>query len=75
MTKIIQIATLIKIVISNFEESQYCSVFVKSSTGFYKTEGGFTKWRYDSNNYNDVKNASPTNQGSGWGSYLCRGKK
>jgi deoxyribose-phosphate aldolase len=39
--QIIQIATLIKnCVISNFEESQYCSVFVKSSTGFYKTEGG-----------------------------------
>ena len=39
--QIIQIATLIKnCIISNFEESQYCSVFVKSSTGFYKTEDG-----------------------------------
>ena len=39
--QIIQIATLIKnCIISNFEEDQYCSVFVKSSTGFYKTEDG-----------------------------------
>tara|TARA_R110002126_G_scaffold46828_1_gene131502 strand:- start:1502 stop:2245 length:744 start_codon:yes stop_codon:yes gene_type:complete len=39
--QIIQIATLIKnCIISNFEERQYCSVFVKSSTGFYKTEDG-----------------------------------
>ena len=37
--QIIQLSALIKnIVISNFKEEQYDSVFVKSSTGFYKTE-------------------------------------
>ena len=38
-TQIIGLCTLIKnVVISNFKESQYDSVFVKSSTGFFKTE-------------------------------------
>jgi len=37
--QIMQLSALIKnIVISNFKEVQYPSVFVKSSTGFYKTE-------------------------------------
>jgi deoxyribose-phosphate aldolase len=37
--QIVQLSALIKnIVISNFKEEQYSSVFVKSSTGFYKTE-------------------------------------
>lgn len=37
--QIVQLSALIKnIVISNFKEEQYASVFVKSSTGFYKTE-------------------------------------
>ncbi len=37
--QIIQLSSLIKnIVISNFKEDNYGSVFVKSSTGFYKTE-------------------------------------
>lgn len=37
--QIIQLSVLIKnIVISNFKEENYGSVFVKSSTGFYKTE-------------------------------------
>ena len=37
--QIIQISALIKnVVISNFKEENYASVFVKSSTGFYKTE-------------------------------------
>jgi deoxyribose-phosphate aldolase len=36
--EIIQLCSLIKnIVISNFKEEDYASVFVKSSTGFYKT--------------------------------------
>jgi len=36
--EIIQLSSLIKnIVISNFEEDDYASVFVKSSTGFYET--------------------------------------
>ena len=37
--QIIQLSTLIKnVVISNFKEDVYPSVFVKSSTGFYKTK-------------------------------------
>ena len=37
--QIIQLSALIKnVVISNFKEENYSSVFVKSSTGFYKTE-------------------------------------
>lgn len=40
-TQIIQLSTLIKnVVIANFKEDCYPSVFVKSSTGFYKTEEG-----------------------------------
>ena len=39
--QIIQLATLIKnVVMANFKEELYQSVFVKSSTGFYKTENG-----------------------------------
>jgi deoxyribose-phosphate aldolase len=39
--QIIQLSTLIKnVVMSNFKEDNYASVFVKSSTGFYKTENG-----------------------------------
>ncbi|WP_016988052.1 deoxyribose-phosphate aldolase [Flavobacterium sp. ACAM 123] len=37
--QIIQLTALIKnVVISNFKEANFASVFVKSSTGFYKTE-------------------------------------
>ncbi len=37
--EIVQLSALIKnIVVANFKESQYDSVFVKSSTGFYSTE-------------------------------------
>ena len=37
--QIIQLSALIKnLVITNFKEENYASVFVKSSTGFYKTE-------------------------------------
>ena len=39
--QIIQLSALIKIVVmSNFKEECYSSVFVKSSTGFYKTDAG-----------------------------------
>ena len=39
--QIIQLSTLIKnVVMANFKEELYHSVFVKSSTGFYKTENG-----------------------------------
>ena len=38
-TQVIQISALIKrMVVSNFKEASYPSVFVKSSTGFYKTQ-------------------------------------
>lgn len=38
-TQIIQLSALIKrLVVSNFKEAQYPLVFVKSSTGFYKTK-------------------------------------
>ncbi|MNE81130.1 Deoxyribose-phosphate aldolase [compost metagenome] len=38
-SQIMQLSSLIKnLVITNFEEESYSSVFVKSSTGFYKTE-------------------------------------
>jgi deoxyribose-phosphate aldolase len=37
----VQISALIKnIVISNFKEEHYNSIFVKSSTGFYKADSG-----------------------------------
>jgi deoxyribose-phosphate aldolase len=37
--EIMQLSALIKnVIISNFKEEDYASVFVKSSTGFYKTE-------------------------------------
>lgn len=40
-TEIVQITALIKnVVLSKFAEKDYSKVFVKSSTGFYKTEGG-----------------------------------
>lgn len=39
--EIIQLSVLIKnVVISHFDEEDFSSVFVKSSTGFYKTENG-----------------------------------
>ena len=39
--QIIKFSTLIKnVVISNFKEDNYSSVFIKSSTGFYSTENG-----------------------------------
>ena len=39
--QIIQLSALIKnVIMANFKEECYASVFVKSSTGFYKTEAG-----------------------------------
>lgn len=39
--QIVQLSALIKnVVLSNFKEDQYANVFVKSSTGFYKTHDG-----------------------------------
>lgn len=58
--QIIQMASLIKnCIISNFEESQYCSVFVKSSTGFYKTEDGLPNGATVSTIIMMLENASP----------------
>jgi deoxyribose-phosphate aldolase len=38
-TQIVQLTNLIKnVVITNFKEADFSAVFVKSSTGFYKTE-------------------------------------
>lgn len=40
--QIVQLSALIKnVVMANFKEDQYANVFVKSSTGFYKTQEGF----------------------------------
>lgn len=39
--QIVQLSALIKnVVMANFKEDQYANVFVKSSTGFYKTQDG-----------------------------------
>jgi deoxyribose-phosphate aldolase len=39
--QIVQLSALVKnVVLSNFDESSYSNVFVKSSTGFYKTRDG-----------------------------------
>jgi deoxyribose-phosphate aldolase len=39
--QIVQLSALIKnVVVSNFKQESYQSVFVKSSTGFYKMENG-----------------------------------
>ena len=41
-SQIIQLTSLIKnMVVAHFKETDYDKVFVKSSTGFYKTENGF----------------------------------
>jgi len=40
-TEIVKLTALVKnVVLSNFKETEYDKVFVKSSTGFYQTEGG-----------------------------------
>jgi deoxyribose-phosphate aldolase len=58
--QIIQLSALIKnCIITNFEESQYCSVFVKSSTGFYKTEGGLPNGATVPKMIMILENASP----------------
>jgi deoxyribose-phosphate aldolase len=59
-TQIIQLSSLIKnLVISNFEESVYSSVFVKSSTGFYKTENNLPNGATISAIVLMLENASP----------------
>ena len=58
--QIIQLSALIKnIVISNFEEENYASVFVKSSTGFYTTENNLPNGATISTITLMLENASP----------------
>jgi len=58
--QIIQLSALIKnIVISNFKEENYSSVFVKSSTGFYKTENNLPNGATIHSVIMMLENASP----------------
>ena len=58
--EIIQLSALIKnVVISNFKEDDYASVFVKSSTGFYKTENDLPNGATVSSIIMMLENASP----------------
>jgi deoxyribose-phosphate aldolase len=55
-----QLSALIKnVVVSNFKEESYASVFVKSSTGFYKTENDFPNGATVSAIKIMLENASP----------------
>jgi deoxyribose-phosphate aldolase len=58
--QIIQLSALIKnTVISNFKEENYASVFVKSSTGFYKTENNLPNGATIPSIIMMLENASP----------------
>ena len=58
--EIIQISSLIKnIIISNFKEEDYASVFVKSSTGFYKTQDNLPNGATIPSIFMMLENASP----------------
>jgi len=58
--QIIQLSSLIKnLVISNFKEEYYSSVFVKSSTGFYKTENNLPNGATKETIIMMLENASP----------------
>lgn len=58
--QIIQLSSLIKkLVITNFREDQYASVFVKSSTGFYKTENNLPNGATVETIIMMLENASP----------------
>lgn len=58
--QIIQLSALIKnLVMTNFKESEYPSVFVKSSTGFYKTENNLPNGATVSAIVMMLENASP----------------
>ena len=58
--EIIQISALIKnVVISNFSEKEYAKVFVKSSTGFYKTANGLPNGATKEAIIMMLENASP----------------
>ncbi|MGO4772113.1 deoxyribose-phosphate aldolase [Flavobacterium sp. W22_SRS_FK3] len=58
--EIIQLSSLIKnVVISNFKEEDYTSVFVKSSTGFYKTQNNLPNGATIPTTIMMLENASP----------------
>ncbi|WP_163408776.1 deoxyribose-phosphate aldolase [Flavobacterium ajazii] len=58
--EIIQLSALIKnIVVSNFKEEDYTSVFVKSSTGFYKAQNGLPNGATIPSIIMMLENASP----------------
>lgn len=58
--EIIQLCVLIKnVIISNFKEDDYASVFVKSSTGFYKTENNLPNGATVPSIIMMLENASP----------------
>lgn len=58
--EIIQLSALIKnVVMSNFKEEEYPSVFVKSSTGFYKTENNLPNGATVDTIIMMLENASP----------------
>lgn len=58
--QIIQLSTLIKnTVIANFKQESYSAVFVKSSTGFYKTENNLPNGATVSSIILMLENASP----------------
>lgn len=58
--EIIQMSALIKnVVMLHFKEEQYANVFVKSSTGFYKTENGKPNGATISSVMMMIENASP----------------
>jgi deoxyribose-phosphate aldolase len=58
--QIVQLSALVKnVIVSNFEEKDYASVFVKSSTGFYKTENNLPNGATVSSIILMLENASP----------------
>lgn len=58
--QIIQLSVLIKnVIISNFKEENYASIFVKSSTGFYKTENNLPNGATIPSIIMMLENASP----------------
>jgi deoxyribose-phosphate aldolase len=58
--QIIQLSALIKnVIIANFKEECYSSVFVKSSTGFYKTKNGLPNGATITSIKMMLENASP----------------
>lgn len=59
-TQIIQLSVVIKnVIIANFKEDCYPNVFVKSSTGFYKTENGLPNGATIPSIIMMIENASP----------------